>query len=222
LHLIQIFKHHGSNCVKRVRCLGTSPTQHIELLPQHHNLRLKRSTRPEKVDNHPKKQSAPLSHRAATSSDSLSNGNRIGFTTGTVMKIHWIALFFLSLATVAQATELTVKVAAVHFEPIKGESQNACFVIPARIVQGRKHRRHSTHSRRNFKGKITSIWRSRKRSEGREVDQDQMLLEILDRWRRPRCRAWPRMQGLQEMWWRLLHPSSASLFKAPLSTILTW
>ena len=35
-------------------------TQHIELLPQHHNLRLKRSTRPEKVDNHPKKQSAPL------------------------------------------------------------------------------------------------------------------------------------------------------------------
>ena len=42
------------------KLLGTSPTQHIELLPQHHNLRLKRSTRPEKVDNHSKKQSAPL------------------------------------------------------------------------------------------------------------------------------------------------------------------
>src|SRR6516225_1425394 len=30
------------------KLLGTSPTQHIELLPQHHNLGLKRSTRPKK------------------------------------------------------------------------------------------------------------------------------------------------------------------------------
>jgi len=36
------------------------PPQHIEWLPQHHNLCLKRSTRPEKVDDHPKDRSAQL------------------------------------------------------------------------------------------------------------------------------------------------------------------
>jgi hypothetical protein len=40
------------------RSLGISPPQHIDLLLKHHNLCLKRSTRPEKVDKDPKDQSA--------------------------------------------------------------------------------------------------------------------------------------------------------------------
>ena len=40
--------------------LGQARRRTLSCCPQHHNLRLKRSTRPEKVDNHPKKQSAPL------------------------------------------------------------------------------------------------------------------------------------------------------------------
>jgi hypothetical protein len=37
-----------------------SSPQHINLLPQHQNLCLKRSTRPEKVDDHPKDQFAQI------------------------------------------------------------------------------------------------------------------------------------------------------------------
>jgi len=35
------------------RLLGISPAQHIDLLPQHHNLYLKRNSRPQQVDHHP-------------------------------------------------------------------------------------------------------------------------------------------------------------------------
>jgi hypothetical protein len=42
------------------KLLGISPAQHIDLLPQHHNLYLKRNSRPQQVDHHPEDQSAQI------------------------------------------------------------------------------------------------------------------------------------------------------------------
>jgi hypothetical protein len=63
--------------------LGTSPPQHIELLPQNQNLCLKRSSRPKQIDQHPEDKSAQIHHQASASSDSQSIASRNGFTVGT-------------------------------------------------------------------------------------------------------------------------------------------
>jgi hypothetical protein len=57
--------------------------KHIDLLPQYQNLGLKRSSRPEKIREHPPDQSAQVPHRATASPDSQSTTSRIWFAVGT-------------------------------------------------------------------------------------------------------------------------------------------
>jgi len=53
------------------------------LLPQYQNLGLKRSSRPEKIREHPPDQSAQVQHHATASPDSQSTTSRIWFAVGT-------------------------------------------------------------------------------------------------------------------------------------------
>src|SRR6478672_3958740 len=57
--------------------------KHIDLLPQDQNLGLKRSSRPEKIREHPPDQSAQVQHHATASPDSQSTTSRIWFAVGT-------------------------------------------------------------------------------------------------------------------------------------------
>ena len=57
--------------------------KHIDLLPQDQNLGLKRSSRPEKIREHPPDQSAQVQHHATASPDSRSTTSRIWFAVGT-------------------------------------------------------------------------------------------------------------------------------------------
>jgi len=57
--------------------------KHIGLLPQDQNLGLKRSSRPEKIREHPPDQSAQVQHHATASPDSQSTTSRIWFAVGT-------------------------------------------------------------------------------------------------------------------------------------------
>jgi hypothetical protein len=56
------------------------------LLPQDQNLGLKRSSRPEKIREHPPDQSAQVQHHATASPDSQSTTSRIWFAVGTTGK----------------------------------------------------------------------------------------------------------------------------------------
>src|SRR3954447_17700401 len=57
--------------------------KHIDLFPQDQNLGLKRSSRPEKIREHPPDQSAQVQHHATASPDSQSTTSRIWFAVGT-------------------------------------------------------------------------------------------------------------------------------------------
>jgi hypothetical protein len=59
--------------------------KHIDLLPQDQNLGLKRSSRPEKIREHPPDQSAQVQHHATASPDSQSTTSRIWFAVGTAL-----------------------------------------------------------------------------------------------------------------------------------------
>jgi hypothetical protein len=65
------------------KSLRISASQHIDLLPQHQNLGLKRNLRPQQVAGHPKDQSTQIQHRVPASRDSQSTASTIEFTTGT-------------------------------------------------------------------------------------------------------------------------------------------
>src|SRR6476469_2163591 len=69
--------------------------KHIDSLPQDQNLGLKRSSRPEKIREHPPDQSAQVQHHATASPDSQSTTSRIWFAVGTGRKrTHWIWFVF--------------------------------------------------------------------------------------------------------------------------------
>src|SRR6478735_9512240 len=59
--------------------------KHIDLLPQDQNLGLKRSSRPEKIREHPPDQSAQTQHHTTASPDSQSTTSRIWFAVGTAI-----------------------------------------------------------------------------------------------------------------------------------------
>jgi hypothetical protein len=65
------------------KSLRISASQHIDLLPQHQNLCLKRNLRPRQVAGNPKDQSTQIEHRVPASRDSQSTASTIEFTTGT-------------------------------------------------------------------------------------------------------------------------------------------
>ena len=60
--------------------------KHIDLLPQYQNLGLKRSSRPEKIREHPPDQSAQVQHHATASPNSQSTTSRIWFAVGTPLR----------------------------------------------------------------------------------------------------------------------------------------
>jgi hypothetical protein len=62
---------------------GTGSPQHIDLLPQDQNFRLKHNSRPQQADHHSKDQSAQIQHRAAASPNSRSTASWMRFATGT-------------------------------------------------------------------------------------------------------------------------------------------
>ena len=63
--------------------------KHFDLLPQDQNLGLKRSSRPEKIREHPPDQSAQVQYHATASPDSQSTTSRIWFAVGTgLLRCH--------------------------------------------------------------------------------------------------------------------------------------
>ncbi|MDR6306665.1 hypothetical protein GGQ85_004399 [Nitrobacter vulgaris] len=70
------------NEVERKLAKRPSP-KHIDLSPQYQNRGLKRSSRPEKIREHPPDQSAQVQHHATASPDSQSTTSRIWFAVGT-------------------------------------------------------------------------------------------------------------------------------------------
>src|SRR6478609_9388472 len=66
--------------------------KHIDLLPQDQNLGLKRSSRTEKIREHPPDQSAQVQHHATASPDSQSTTSWIWFAVGTGQPIAFAVL----------------------------------------------------------------------------------------------------------------------------------
>jgi hypothetical protein len=81
-HPVKTNENQSVNWVESELARRPSP-KHIDLLPQDQNLGLKRSSRPEKIREHPPDQSAQVQHHATASPDSQSTTSRIWFAVGT-------------------------------------------------------------------------------------------------------------------------------------------
>src|SRR4051794_21708448 len=83
-HPVKTNENQSVNWVESELARRPSP-KHIDLLPQYQNLDLKRSSRPEKIREHPPDQSAQIQHHATASPDSQSTTSRIWFAVGTAI-----------------------------------------------------------------------------------------------------------------------------------------